>query len=61
MKYRQETIAERDWDSEFETYDEWARFGTPPRTEVQPFSMRKVGVALLNKILLGRDKTGHSR
>jgi hypothetical protein len=27
MKYRQETIAERDWDGEFGTYEEWARFG----------------------------------
>jgi len=27
MKYRQETRVERDWDGEFETYDEWARFG----------------------------------
>jgi hypothetical protein len=30
MKYRQETIAERDWDGEFETYDEWGRFGPQP-------------------------------
>ena len=30
MKSRQETIAERDWDREFETYDEWARFGPQP-------------------------------
>jgi len=31
------------------------------RTEVQLFSMRRVGVALLNKILLGRERIGHSR
>ena len=30
MKYRQETIAEREWDGEFATYDEWARFGPQP-------------------------------
>src|ERR1700756_5388895 len=30
MKDRQETIAERDWDGEFETYDEWARLGPQP-------------------------------
>jgi len=30
MKYRQETIAERDWDGEFDTYDEWARFAPQP-------------------------------
>ena len=30
MKYRQETIAKGDWDGEFETYDEWARFGPQP-------------------------------
>ena len=30
MKYRQETTAEGDWNGEFETYDEWARFGPQP-------------------------------
>ena len=30
MKYRQETVVEKDWDGEFETYDEWARFGPQP-------------------------------
>jgi hypothetical protein len=30
MKYQQETIAEREWDGEFDTYDEWARFGPQP-------------------------------
>jgi hypothetical protein len=30
MKYRQETIAERDCVGEFQTYDEWARFGPQP-------------------------------
>jgi hypothetical protein len=30
MKYRQETLAENEWDGEFETYDEWARFGPQP-------------------------------
>jgi hypothetical protein len=30
MKYRKGTGAERDWDGEFDTYDEWARFGPQP-------------------------------
>jgi len=30
MKYRGETVAEKNWDGEFETYDEWARFGPQP-------------------------------
>ena len=30
VKYRQETVVENDWDGEFETYDEWARFGPQP-------------------------------
>jgi hypothetical protein len=30
MKYRQETVVEKDWGGEFETYDEWARFGPQP-------------------------------
>ena len=30
MKYRQETVAEKDWDGEFESYHEWARFGPQP-------------------------------
>ena len=30
MKHRQETVAEKDWDGEFETYDEWARLGPQP-------------------------------
>jgi hypothetical protein len=28
MKYRQETVVEKDWDGQFETYDKWARFGS---------------------------------
>ena len=30
MKYRRETIADKGWDGEFETYDQWARFGPQP-------------------------------
>jgi len=30
MKCRRETIAEKGWDGEFETYDQWARFGPQP-------------------------------
>jgi hypothetical protein len=30
MKYRQEPVAEKEWDGEFEMYDEWARFGPQP-------------------------------
>ena len=30
MKYRRETIAEKGWDGEFETFDQWARFGPQP-------------------------------
>ena len=52
MRYRQETLAEKDCDGEFETYDEWARFGPHPPTGVQLFSTLKVGVALLSRISL---------
>jgi hypothetical protein len=61
MKYRQETRVERNWDGEFETYDEWAKFGRSPRTEVRPFSMRKIGVVLLRKTFLRWQRMGHSR
>ena len=30
MRHRQETVMEKGWDGEFETYDEWARFGPHP-------------------------------
>jgi hypothetical protein len=30
MRYRQETVADKDWDGEFESHDEWARFGPQP-------------------------------
>jgi hypothetical protein len=30
MRYRQETVAEKGCDGEFETCDEWARFGPQP-------------------------------
>jgi hypothetical protein len=30
MKHRQQTVAEKDWDGEFGTYDEWARLGPHP-------------------------------
>jgi hypothetical protein len=30
MKHRQETVAEKDWDGRFGTYDEWARLGSQP-------------------------------
>jgi len=35
--------------------------GRSLRTGAQLFSMRRVGVAILNKILLGRGRMGHSR
>jgi hypothetical protein len=31
MKHRQETVAEKDWNGEFGTYDEWARLGPQPQ------------------------------
>jgi len=30
MEHRQETVAEKDWDGEFGSYDEWARLGPQP-------------------------------
>jgi hypothetical protein len=30
MKYRQETAAEKDWDGEFNSYEEWGRLGPQP-------------------------------
>jgi hypothetical protein len=30
MRHRQETVAEKSRDGEFETYDEWAIFGPQP-------------------------------
>jgi hypothetical protein len=30
MKHRQKTIAEKDWDGEFASHDEWARLGPQP-------------------------------
>ena len=30
MRHRQETVVKKGWDGEFETYDEWARFGPLP-------------------------------
>lgn len=30
MRHRQATVVEKGWDGEFKTYDEWARFGSPP-------------------------------
>jgi hypothetical protein len=30
MKHRQEPVKEKDWNGEFETYDEWARLGSQP-------------------------------
>jgi hypothetical protein len=59
--YRQETIAEKGWDGEFETSGrDWGR---SRRTGVRFFSMLKVGGALLSKIkiLLAHAKMGHSR
>ena len=35
--------------------------GRSLRTGVQLFAMRRVGVALLNKILLAHERMGHSR
>jgi hypothetical protein len=55
MRYRQETIVEKDWDGEFKTYDEWARLGPQPRTGVPFFWMVETGLASPSKILLGRE------
>jgi hypothetical protein len=30
MEYRRKTVAQKDCHGEFETYDEWARFGPQP-------------------------------
>ena len=30
MKRKQETVAEKSWHGEFETYDKWSRFGPLP-------------------------------
>ena len=30
MKYQREAVVEKDWDGEFETYEEWAIFGPQP-------------------------------
>jgi hypothetical protein len=35
MEYRQEKVAENDWDGEFRTYEEWARLKTRTATPVQ--------------------------
>jgi hypothetical protein len=56
MKYRQ-----NEWDGEFETYDEWARFGPQPPYRRRPFSMLKVDVAFLSKISRVHARMGHSR
>jgi hypothetical protein len=61
MKYRQETLAENEWDGEFETYDEWARLGPQPPYRSAIFLMLKVDVVLRSKILLGHGTTRHSR
>jgi hypothetical protein len=47
MKYRQETVAEKDWDGEFETHDEWARFGPQPPLQECDFSRRSSVVSLM--------------
>ena len=61
MRYRQETLAENEADGEFETYDEWARFGPQPPYRSATFSMLKVDVVFLSKISLANAKMGHSR
>jgi hypothetical protein len=30
MRHQQDTVVEKGWDGEFETYDEWARLGQQP-------------------------------
>jgi hypothetical protein len=30
MRHQQETVVKKAWHGEFETYDEWARFGPQP-------------------------------
>ena len=30
MSQRQQTVPEKEWDGEFETYDDWARLGPQP-------------------------------
>ena len=66
MKHRQQTVAEKGWDGEFGTYDEWARLGPQPRNRSPRIGaprslMLKVGVALRSKISLGPETMGHSR
>jgi hypothetical protein len=59
MKHRQETVAEKVWDGQFGSYDEWERLGPQPLTGVLLFLMLKDDAALLSKILLGRGTIGH--
>ena len=61
MRHRQETVVEKGWDGEFETYDEWARFGPRPRIGVRSSSMLTVDVVLLSESLIEHGRTGHSR
>jgi hypothetical protein len=60
MKHRQQTVAEKGWDGEFGTYDEWARLGPQPPYRSATSLMIKVGVALRSKISLGLEMTYHS-
>ena len=61
MRYRQETVAEKGWDGEFETYDEWARLGPQPRTGVRFSGTVETVPALLSTTLLGHGMMVHSR
>ena len=58
MKHRQETVAEKDWDGEFGSYDEWARLGPQPQYRSATFLDAQGRVALLSKILLGHGTIG---
>ena len=61
MKHRQETVAEKDWDGEFGTYDEWARLGPQPPLGAPRSLMLKVDVALRIKISFEPETIRHSR
>ena len=61
MRHQQEKVVEKGWDDEFETYDEWARFGPLPRTGAPFFSMLTVDVVSLNRISIGHGTAEHFR
>jgi hypothetical protein len=60
MKYREESVAGEEWDlANSKPMTSGRGLDRNPRTEARLFSMRKDGVVLLSKILLGRGTTGH--